>query len=113
MCSVIKHNLKHGRRTNRRWRPEPHSKMERIGIPTGLLDVVGNEIMSGDRVRLSSGHEGIVLYHRGIQCFGLFFGSCFGDCNPYDPDCYGKFIPIPNDNGMRMEIEIINKEASN
>lgn len=112
MHAVVKSNLNRGRRTDRRQRRHPHSKMERVGIPTGLLDVAGNEIMSGDRVRLNSGYEGVVLYHRRVQGFGLFFGFYYGNFNPYDPDCYGKFILIPNDNGMRMEIEIINKEAS-
>ena len=30
----------------------------------------------------------------------------YGD-NSLNPDSYGKFIAIPTDNGMRMEIEII------
>ena len=104
---IRKNNLKKGRRIDRKWKPTPHSKMEKIGIPTGLFDKFNNEILSGSKVRIIPDYEGIVLYHRDIKCFGLFFGLWYGEKNPYDPDCYGKFIAIPKDNGMRMEIEIL------
>lgn len=104
---ISKNNLKTGRRVDRKFRPTPHSKMEKIGIPTGLFDKFGNEILSGARVHTPN-YEGIVLYHRDIKAFGIFFGLWYGDKNPYDPDCYGKFILIPKDNGMRMQIEIVN-----
>lgn len=80
--------------------------MERIGIPTGLMDKSGNEILSGTKVHIDPDYEGVVLYHRNMRCFGLFFGLWYGEENPLDPDCYGKLIPIPKDNGMRMEIEV-------
>ncbi len=100
-------NLKTGRRMNRQYRPTPRSKKERIGVPTGLLDKEGNEIMSGANVRIKPDYEGVVLYHRDMKSYGLFFGLWYGDKNPLDADCYGKYINIPADNGMRMEIEII------
>ena len=104
---INKNNLKTGRRIDKRYRPTPRTKMEKIGIPTGLYDKFGNEILSGSIVHISPDYNGIVLYHRDCKAFGLFFGLWYGDKNPYDPDCYGKYIMIPKDNGMRMEIEII------
>lgn len=104
---IRKNNLKTGRRINRKWKPTPHSNMEKIGIPTGLLDRFGNEILSGSKVHINPDYEGIVLYHRDMKCFGLFYGLWYGEKNQYNPDCYGKFIDIPKDNGMRMEIEIL------
>ena len=106
---IHKPNLKSGRRLNRKWHSSPRSKMEAIGIPTGLLDKFGREIKSGDKVHIDPDYEGIVLYDRNYPGFALFYGLWYGDENPYDPDCYGKSIIIPKDNGMRMEIEILNK----
>ena len=106
---INKTNLNKGRRTNRTSRPIPHSKLESVGIHTGLLDRRGNEIATGDRVLLvGSGIEGIVLYNRYVGQFGIFYSYSmwYGD-KPYNPDSYGKFIAIPTDNGMRMEIEIM------
>lgn len=106
---IRKNNLKCGRRLDRKWHPTPRHKMEAIGIPTGLLDRYRREIMSGDKVRIDPDYEGIVLYDRNYPGFALFYGLYYGDKNPYDPDCYGKSIIIPKDNGMRMEIEILNE----
>lgn len=83
----------------------PHSKNERIGIPTSLLNQNGQEILTGDKIHIrSSDYEGIVMWNRHQDCFGVFFGLWYLDLNPYNPDCYGKFIPIPKDQGMRMEL---------
>ena len=106
---INKDNLKTGRRADRRWRPTPHSKLEAIGISTGLLDRHGKEIVTGDKVLLTnSSIDGIVLYNRYAGSFGVFYSYSmwYGD-NPYNPDSYGKYISIPADNGMRMEIEIL------
>ncbi len=109
--TIHKSNLKTGRRIDRRWKPTPRNKLEQIGLPTGLFDRNGNEIKSGDMVRLNLHYtyKGIVLYHRDIGKYGLFYGFWYGE-NQYDSDCYGKFIPIPKDNGMRMEIEILHSD---
>ena len=106
---INKDNLKTGRRTDRRWRPTPHSKLEAIGISTGLLDRHGKEIVTGDKVLLiNSSIDGVVLYNRYAGRFGVFYSYSmwYGD-NLYNPDSYGKYISIPADNGMRMEIEIL------
>ena len=82
-----------------------HSRNERIGIPTGLLDSCGNEIRTGDYIRFKSmGYDGIVLWHRENKCYGVFFGLWYRGQDPYNADCYGKFIEIPSDQGMRMEL---------
>ncbi len=51
--TIHKSNLKTGRRRDRKWKPTPRSKMEQIGLPTGLLDRKGNEIKCGDKVRVN------------------------------------------------------------
>lgn len=54
-----------------------HSKNERIGILTGLLDCEGNEIKTGDYIKVKGKHyDGIVLWHREQKCFG--FSLAFG-----------------------------------
>ena len=42
--------------------------------------------------------------------FWVFFGLWYLDRNPYNADCYGKFVDIPNDQGMRMELLPISKD---
>lgn len=42
------------------------------------------------------------MYNRYQGAFGVFMGCWYGD--PRDPESYGKFIKIPKDNGMRMEL---------
>ena len=106
---INKQNLKTGRRKDNNPKSIPHSKMERLGIPTGLYDKFNNEIISGAKVRIGKDYEGIVLYHRTINSFGVFNGLWYGDKDPYDADCYGKFIKIPKDNGMKMDIEILDQ----
>lgn len=109
MRNINKSNLNTGRRKSKYIsRFLPRTKYDRIGIPTGLLDMDGNEIKTGDTVRFSGYYDdGIVLYHRGCKAYGLFFGLWYGEKDPYDADCYGKFIRIPADNGMRMELKIL------
>lgn len=96
-----------------RIREVPRSKKERIGLPTGLLDRNRIEIMTGDIVRLKGTTyrcpvKGPVMWNRHYNTYGIFldYSLWYGD-NPYDPDCYGKFVEIPADNGMRMELELV------
>lgn len=95
----------------------PRSKKERVGCPTGLLDCCGNEIITGDFIRVKSyryyDYVGPVLWNRHQQCYGVFSGLWYGNSNPYDPDSYGKFIAIPSDNGMRMELVPVSREDQN
>lgn len=90
-----------------------HSKNERIGILTRLLNSEGNEIRTGDYVKLNgTNYDGIVLWNRDAKCFGIFFGLWYLDRNPYNSDCYGKFIAINSDQGMKMELLPISKEQA-
>lgn len=91
-------------------KPIPRSKKERIGQPTGLLDCNHNEIITGDVVRLKgTGYQGRVMWNRHCDKYGIFldYSLWYRGMNPYDPDCYGKFVEIPQDNGMRMELELV------
>lgn len=82
-----------------------HSKNERIDTLTRLLNSEGNEIRTGDYIKLrGTNYDGIVLWHREAKCFGIFFGLWYLDRNPYNADCYGKFIAINSDQGMRMDL---------
>lgn len=82
------------------------SKNEVIGIETGLLDQNREEIKTGDFVRIiGTDYAGPVLWNRHQNCYGVFFGLWYPGEGPYDPECYGKFVRIPKDNGMRMELE--------
>lgn len=84
----------------------PRSKKERIGLSTGLLDCNGNEILTGDTVHLiGTNYTGPVMWNRNQNAYGIFMGLWPSFQNPFDPDCYGKFIPIPADNGMRMQLK--------
>lgn len=81
----------------------PRSRLERVGIETGLLNKNGDYIVTGDYIRLEGpeGYSGIVLYNRHQKCYGIFMGN-YDKRDKYDPDSYGKFIRIPDDQGMRM-----------
>lgn len=103
---MVKHNLNSGRRRDKK--PFGRSKLEAINIETGLYDCTGAGIKTG--MRVSMGHDGIngiVLYNRSQKSFGLFYGLWYGDKNEYCPDCYGKFMAIPADNGMKMDLKIM------
>ena len=85
------------------YRPTPKSKLERLGTITGLLDKSKQYLVVGDKIQVGD-YIGRLLYNRDTQSYGVFMGLWYGDKNEFDSDCYGKFIEIPTDNGMRMEI---------
>ena len=90
-----------------------HSKNERIGTLTRLLNSEGNEIKTGDYVKIrGTNYDGIVLWNREAICYGVFFGVWYLDKNAYNADCYGKFISINNDQGMRMELVPIDQNEA-
>lgn len=85
---------------------------ESIGQPTGLLDAEGDELCTGDFVKLDSrwdDESGPIFWNREQKCFGVFYGCWYGDKDLFNPDCFGKFTRIPQDNGMRMLIHKISK----
>lgn len=88
---------------NREKRRIGRDKRENLGVNTHLLNVDGNEIITGDIIKISNtNYEGPVMYNRYQGAFGVFMGCWYGD--PRDPESYGKFIKILKDNGMRMEL---------
>ena len=90
-----------------------HSKNERIGTLTRLLNSEGNEIKTGDYVKIrGTNYDRIVLWNREAKCYSVFFGLWYLDKNPYNADCYGKFISINNDQGMRMELVPIDQNEA-
>ena len=44
------------------------------------------------------------MWNRYQKCYGIFMGLWYKNMDPMNPDCYEKFIKIPQDNGMRMEL---------
>lgn len=83
----------------------PRDKKENIGVFTGLLDMNKENIYSGDYVQLISNsyYKGPVMWNRYQKKWGIFMGvKKYSD--PLDPNNYGKFIAIPLDNGMRMDL---------
>ena len=89
-------------------RKEPtRDKRENCGIVTSLLDVNGNNIITGNLYEIKGkkySYMGRVFYNRYQKAFGVFMGCWYGDRNIYNPDSNGKFIAIPKDNGMKNQI---------
>lgn len=94
------------------WKGIPRDKRENTGINTGLLDCEGKIIISGDYVCLRSNpkYYGPVFWNRYQECWGIHMGYWDKGKDPNDPESYGKFIKIPSDNGMRMDIMKGNKD---
>lgn len=89
-------------------RREPtRDKRENCNVVTSLLDVNGNNIITGNLYEIKGknhSYMGRVFYNRYQKAFGVFMGCWYGDRNIYNPDNYGKFIAIPKDNGMKNQI---------
>lgn len=88
-------------------REPPRDKRENCGVVTSLLDVNGNNIITGNLYEIKGkkySYMGRVFYNRYQKAFGVFMGCWYGDRNIYNPDSYGKFVAIPKDNGMKNQI---------
>ena len=94
------HNLK---REKFHYKNIPRSNLERIGSVTGLMDKNKNYLLVGDKIECGI-YSGRLLYNRFYGCYGIAFGF-YNDLDKYNIDSYSKFVAIPNDNGMRMEIK--------
>lgn len=91
----------------RKYKPTPKSKKERIGVSTGLLDCNRDEILTGTVIRIkNTEYQGPVMWNRHQDCYGVYLDYSLRSRNhdANDPDNYGKFIKVPSDNGMRMEL---------
>jgi len=100
------------RRNSRNYRRSDVSRdrRENPGVMTTILDCDGNNLITGDIIQLVNNEyeTGLFAYSAYNKCYGLLRGCWYGSKNPLDPRCYGKFIKIPNDNGMRMNIKRVN-----
>ena len=97
---------------NRMYTGPEKSKLNRVGTDTGLLDMHNNHILVGDQIFIpGSINKGIVLYNSNEKCFGIYYGAWYGD-DLYDPNTYGKFIRIPSDNGMKMQLLKFSKDIA-
>lgn len=95
----------------KRYKPIPHDKRERVGLPTGLYDLQNSEIMTGDMVEIiSSSIIGRVFWNRYEQAYGLFYGCWYADRDQFNVDSYGKFIRINSDQGMKMDLIVITRD---
>lgn len=81
-------------------------KNGKIGSPTSLIDKNGTSIKVGDSVKYGE-RKGILLFNPSCGKYGIALehSMWYGD-DKYDISSYGKFVPIPLDNGARMEIEV-------
>ena len=79
----------------------------KIGLQTPLIDMNGTNISVGDSVRFGE-YKGILLFNPSCGKYGVALANSmwYGD-DKYDINSYGKFVPIPLDNGARMEIEVL------
>lgn len=79
-----------------------------IGSDTGLKDKNGTVIRFGDYVKLTyKPYKGIVLFDEMAGEIRLLWGKWYGD-DEYDYKSYGKAWTLPQDNGMRMHLEVCN-----
>lgn len=82
------------------------TRIGKIGSMTPLIDKNGENISVGDPVRYGE-YKGILLFNPSCGKYGVALANSmwYGD-DKYDINSYGKFVPIPLDNGARMEIEV-------
>lgn len=81
----------------------------RIGIELGIHDKNRISLRVGDKVKCGD-FEGIILYNPWSKRYEFFYGYSrwYGD-NEYDSNSYGKSFNIPMDDGMRTQLELLNK----
>lgn len=79
-------------------------KNQRIGIPLGIHDKNGIELLTGDKIHWRK-NDGIILWN--LECneywFLLSYSKWYGD-DEYDCNSYGKGYRLPMDDGAKMEI---------
>lgn len=76
----------------------------RIGLLLPIRDRNGEVLRIGDHIKYGE-YEGILLYNHNSDQHGIAVNNSmwYGE-DVYNIDSYGKFVPIPMDNGARMEI---------
>lgn len=76
----------------------------RIGLPLKIKDCNGEVLAVGDFVKYGD-FGGVLLYNHHLDQYGVAVDTSltYGH-DEYSIDSYAKFVPIPMDNGARMEI---------
>lgn len=77
----------------------------KIGTQLCIMDRCGNLLSIGDETKYGE-YKGILLYNHHYDQYGVALTDSmwYGD-DKYNIDSYGKFIEIPMDNGVKMELE--------
>ncbi len=94
----------HGKQNyqNEKKKTTPRTKRDSIGQLTGILDINGEEIVTGRKYSIDDA-VGVVLWNRYEKTYSLYYAmNPYG--NPMEIESYNKHIPIRSDNGMRMRI---------
>jgi len=81
----------------------------KIGTILGIQDKNKEYLVVGDTVKYDK-YKGVLLYNYHYDRYGiaLDYSMWYGE-DKYNIDSYGKFIDIPMDNGVRMELEKLNE----
>ena len=77
-----------------------------IGDVTGIQDKNGRYLCVGDKVRYGEYTGRFLLNYNNYFVLAIDYSKWYGD-NVLDLDSYGKAIFIPDDNGGKMNLEII------
>lgn len=79
----------------------------KIGLILNIVDKNNHILSIGDEITYK-GNNGYLLYNMDCEKYGIFLSNSmwYGD-DKFNPNSYGKFIPIPMDNGGKMDIELI------
>ena len=76
----------------------------RIGLPLRIKDRNAETLHVGDHVEYDE-YEGVLLYNHHSDQYGVAVSSSMlRGHDVYSIDSYDKFVPVPMDNGARMEI---------
>lgn len=79
----------------------------KIGTELKIIDKNNTFVHVGDFVKYFN-YQGYVLYNPECKQYGvaLDYSLWYGD-DIFNIDSYGKFVPIPLDNGDKINIEVI------
>lgn len=79
----------------------------RIGSILGIQDKYGEWLLVGDKIRYGK-YKGRILFDGNMYVLMLDYSMWYGT-DEFNVLSYGKAIPIPMDNGGRMNIELLER----
>lgn len=79
----------------------------RIGNILGIQDKNGEWLLVGDKIRYGN-YRGRILFD-GYQYVLMLDYSMWYGTNEFSISSYGKSIPVPMDNGGKMEMELLER----